>query len=181
MWDEPSSGGAVLMPLREYPFSKRYGWIQDKYGLSRQLILSNPGGEERPFIVPSLLFVGAVSGKAEEAVNFYLSVFKNSKRGTIAPYPKDMEPEKEGTTMFSDFVLENQWFAASGQRAATELCFQRSHFVPCKLRNATGRRSVFGKPFSGARGRAVRLAQGQVWSLVADHPQATRAFPGAFG
>ena len=25
------------MPLQEYPFSKRYGWIQDKYGLSWQI------------------------------------------------------------------------------------------------------------------------------------------------
>ena len=37
------------MPLQEYPFSKRYGWIQDKYGLSWQLILSDPEGEERPW------------------------------------------------------------------------------------------------------------------------------------
>ena len=30
--------GMVLMELGEYPFSKRYGWLQDKYGLSWQLI-----------------------------------------------------------------------------------------------------------------------------------------------
>jgi predicted 3-demethylubiquinone-9 3-methyltransferase (glyoxalase superfamily) len=51
-------------------------------------------------------------GKAEEAINFYLSVFKNSKQGIIARYPKGMEPDQEGTLMFSDFILENQWFAA---------------------------------------------------------------------
>ena len=53
-----SEGGTVLMPLDKYPFSERYGWIQDKYGLSWQLILTNPEGEERPAIVPSLMFVG---------------------------------------------------------------------------------------------------------------------------
>jgi predicted 3-demethylubiquinone-9 3-methyltransferase (glyoxalase superfamily) len=53
-----------------------------------------------------------VSGKAEEAINFYLSVFKNSKQGLIARYPKGMELDKEGTVMFADFMLENQWFAA---------------------------------------------------------------------
>jgi predicted 3-demethylubiquinone-9 3-methyltransferase (glyoxalase superfamily) len=86
--------------------------VQDKYGLSWQLILTNPDGEERPVIIPSLLFVGNVCGKAEEASDFYLSVFKNSKRGAIARYPGGMEPDKEGTVMFTDFKLEGQWFAA---------------------------------------------------------------------
>jgi predicted 3-demethylubiquinone-9 3-methyltransferase (glyoxalase superfamily) len=58
------------------------------------------------------MFVGAVAGKAEEASDFYLSVFRDSKRGAIARHPKGMEPDKEGTIMFTDFMLENQWFAA---------------------------------------------------------------------
>ncbi|WP_342430997.1 VOC family protein [Neobacillus sp. FSL H8-0543] len=112
VWNKLSEGGTVLMPLDEYPFSERYGWIQDKYGLSWQLILTNPDGEERPAIVPSLLFVGDKCGKAEEAIHFYMSVFKNSKQGHIARYSQGMEPDKEGTIMFSDFMLENQWFTA---------------------------------------------------------------------
>lgn len=111
-WEKLSEGGAVLMPLDKYPFSKHYGWIQDRYGLSWQLILSNPEGEERPVIVPSLMFVGSVCGKAEEATDFYLSVFRDSKRGSIVRYPQGMEPDKEGTVMFTDFLLEKQWFAA---------------------------------------------------------------------
>jgi len=97
IWEKLSSGGTALMPLQQYPFSERYGWVQDRYGLSWQLILSDPKGEERPFIVPSLLFVGKVSGKAEDAVLFYLSVFKNSRRGIVARYGKGQEPDKEGT------------------------------------------------------------------------------------
>ena len=112
VWNKLTEGGTVLMPLDKYPFSERFGWIQDKYGLSWQLILTNPEAEERPAIVPSLLFVGDKCGKAEEAIRFYLSVFKNSKQGLIARYPKGMEPDKEGTIMSSDFMLENQWFAA---------------------------------------------------------------------
>lgn len=111
VWDKLSEGGTVLMPLDKYPYSERYGWIQDKYGLSWQLMLTNPEGEERPALVPSLLFVGDKCGKAEEATNFYLSIFKNAKQGLIAYYPKGMEPDKEGTIMFSEFSLENQWFA----------------------------------------------------------------------
>lgn len=111
-WDKLSQGGTALMPLQQYPFSERYGWIQDKYGLSWQLILSNPKGEVRPFIVPSLLFVGAVCGKAEEAINFYLSVFKDSKMGSLQQYGPGQEPDKAGTVMFADFNLLGEWFAA---------------------------------------------------------------------
>jgi predicted 3-demethylubiquinone-9 3-methyltransferase (glyoxalase superfamily) len=112
MWAKLSAGGTVLMPLDTYPFSERYGWVADKYGVSWQLILTNPEGEERPPIIPSLLFVGDVCDQAEEATDFYLSVFKDSKRGTIARYPKGMEPDQEGTLMFTDFQLLGQWFAA---------------------------------------------------------------------
>lgn len=112
LWERLSKGGTALMPLQEYPFSKRYGWIQDKYGLSWQLILTDPEGEPRPDIIPSFLFVGDVCGKAEEATDFYLSVFKDSRRGELAHYPAGMEPDKEGTIMFTDFMLEGEWFAA---------------------------------------------------------------------
>jgi predicted 3-demethylubiquinone-9 3-methyltransferase (glyoxalase superfamily) len=112
MWQKLSEGGKALMPLDKYPFSERYGWIEDKYGLSWQLILTDPEGVPRPPIVPSLLFVNDVYGQAEEAMNFYLSVFDNSKQGLLARYSEGMEPDKEGTIMFADFMLENQWFAA---------------------------------------------------------------------
>jgi predicted 3-demethylubiquinone-9 3-methyltransferase (glyoxalase superfamily) len=112
VWNKLSEGGTALMPFDKYPFSEKYGWIQDKYGLSWQLMLTNPAGEERPEIVPSLLFVGDQCGNAEEAINYYLSVFKNGKQGHIARYPNGMEPDKEGTIMFADFSLENRWFAA---------------------------------------------------------------------
>jgi predicted 3-demethylubiquinone-9 3-methyltransferase (glyoxalase superfamily) len=46
------------------------------------------------------------------ASNFYLSVFKNSKRGEIVRYAAGMEPDKEGAVMFTDFMLQGQWFAA---------------------------------------------------------------------
>lgn len=112
IWECLSEGGTALMPLDSYPFSERFGWIQDKYGLSWQLFLSDPEADERPGIMPFLLFVGENCGKAEEAINFYLSVFKNSKPGTIIRYGADQLPDREGTVMFSDFMLENQWVCA---------------------------------------------------------------------
>ena len=112
VWEKLSEGGTVLMPIDKYPFSERYGWIQDKYGLSWQLILTNPEGDPRPPILPSLMFVGDNAGRAEEAINFYLSVFKDSKMGLVYRYGPNQEPDKEGTIMFADFMLENYWFAA---------------------------------------------------------------------
>ncbi|OIK10662.1 VOC family protein [Bacillus sp. MUM 13] len=112
VWNKLSEGGTALMPLDKYPFSERFGWIQDKYGLSWQLMLTNPEGEERPAIIPSLLFVGEKCGMTEEAIHFYLSVFKNAKQGLLARYPQGMEPDKEGTIMFSKFMLEDLWFSA---------------------------------------------------------------------
>jgi predicted 3-demethylubiquinone-9 3-methyltransferase (glyoxalase superfamily) len=112
VWNRLGEGGKVLMPIDKYPFSERYGWIQDKYGLSWQLILSNSEGEPRPAIMPSLLFVGNKYGQAEEAIKFYLSVFKASKMGMIHRYGKDQAPDKEDSVMYADFMVENTWFAA---------------------------------------------------------------------
>jgi predicted 3-demethylubiquinone-9 3-methyltransferase (glyoxalase superfamily) len=134
LWGTLSAGGTALMPLDRYPFSERYGWVQDRYGLSWQLILSDPRGEPRPDIVPSLLFTGPVAGRAEEASDFYISVFEGSRRGTIARYPAGMEPDREGTIMFTDFALGGQWFAAMDSAREHEFGFNEavSLLIPCQ-------------------------------------------------
>jgi len=35
-----SDGGAILMALAEYPFSRRFGWLTDRFGVSWQLNLA---------------------------------------------------------------------------------------------------------------------------------------------
>lgn len=133
-WEKLSEGGTVLMPLDQYPFSPRYGWIQDKYGLSWQLILTDPEGEPRPSIMPSLLFVGNNLGHAEEAVQFYLSVFKNAKMGSLYRYGAGQEPDKPDAVMFSDFVIEDQWFSAMDSARVENAAFNESvsFMVYCK-------------------------------------------------
>ncbi len=112
LWEKLAEGGKVLMPLQEYPFSKHYGWIQDRFGVSWQLILTDPEGEPRPNIIPSLLFVGAAYGRAEEALNYYTSLFKDSKMGMVAKYPAGMEPDKEGAAMYAEASLSGEWLTA---------------------------------------------------------------------
>lgn len=108
-WEQLSQGGKILMPIDAYPFSKRYGWLQDKYGVSWQLMLTDPEGEQRPAIIPSLLFTDSKCGQAEEALRYYQSIFRNTQPGSIFPYPAGMEPDKEGTVMYGDVKLEDTW------------------------------------------------------------------------
>lgn len=35
-----SEGGSVLMPLDAYPFSRKFGWVADRFGVSWQLTLA---------------------------------------------------------------------------------------------------------------------------------------------
>ncbi len=112
VWNKLVEGGKVMMPLDKYPFSERYGWLADKYGLSWQLMIRNPEGAPKSVIVPSLMFTEAMAGKADEAINFYCSIFKDSKRGTTAPRPEDMGPDKAGSLMYADFYINGTWLAA---------------------------------------------------------------------
>ena len=112
VWARLAEGGKVMMPLGSYPFSERFGWVEDKHGVSWQLILTKPFNEERPVIVPSLMFTEPVAGKADEAINFYCNIFRDGKRGNAAPRLEDMGPDKAGTLMFADFYIDKTWLAA---------------------------------------------------------------------
>jgi predicted 3-demethylubiquinone-9 3-methyltransferase (glyoxalase superfamily) len=110
-WQKLSVPGAALMELGSYPFSERYGWAQDKYGLSWQLILVKDR-EIKQKITPTLMFVGKQWGQAEAAVNLYTTIFHNSAIDHFMRYGKEDEPDQEGTIRHAGFTLENQNFAA---------------------------------------------------------------------
>jgi predicted 3-demethylubiquinone-9 3-methyltransferase (glyoxalase superfamily) len=106
-----SAGGQVLMELSEYPFSERYSWVQDKYGLSWQIIYSKDAVMKQK-ITPALMFVGDVCGRAEEAINFWISVFHTGKGNAVQHYGKGEEPDKQGSVKFASFSLFGQDFGA---------------------------------------------------------------------
>jgi predicted 3-demethylubiquinone-9 3-methyltransferase (glyoxalase superfamily) len=111
LWSELSRGGTAMMELGEYPFSERYGWIQDRFGLSWQLMYA--GGEPiRQKITPVLMFTGEQAGKAETAIDFYTSVFHGSKKGDVWRYEAGEEPEQPGTVKWSSFTLDGVDFGA---------------------------------------------------------------------
>ncbi len=111
IWADLSQGGTALMELGKYPFSDRYGWTQDRYGLSWQVMLMGDR-RVRQKIVPTLMFVGERWGQAEVAMGFYTSLFNNAAIGDISRYGKGQDPEKEGTIMHASFTLEGYEFAA---------------------------------------------------------------------
>jgi len=110
LWDELSRDGTVLMPLGAYPFSERFGWIADRYGLSWQLMSAGDDSGQR--VTPKLMFVGEVCGRAEEAVDFYTSVFPDAEVGPVLRHGAVAGPDEEGTISHAVFTLAGQEFAA---------------------------------------------------------------------
>jgi predicted 3-demethylubiquinone-9 3-methyltransferase (glyoxalase superfamily) len=111
LWARLFEGGSALMPIGAYPFSERYGWLADKYGLSWQ-IMYRGNLKVAQKITPTLLFVGDRCGKAEEAIRFYTSVFSDAAVGDFARYEKGEGPDQEGTIKHGAFTLADQSFAA---------------------------------------------------------------------
>ena len=138
LWAKLAAGGSVLMELGEYPFSKRFGWLADRYGVNWQIIHTGDRPSQQR-ITPVLMFVGAVSGKAEEAVNYYTSVFAGSggagasKVDRTMRYGNGEEPEKEGTVKYTSFQLLGQEFGAMDSAQDHRFAFNEaiSFLVQC--------------------------------------------------
>lgn len=120
-WEKLSDGGSVFMPLNTYPWSEKYGWVQDKFGISWQLMLAKPGMMEQK-IIPALMFTQSVAGKAEEAMQLYTSVFPNAEIKDISRYEKG-EGDVEGTVKHGRFLLNGQMFVAMDSSAPHAFTF----------------------------------------------------------
>jgi len=97
--------GKALMPLDKYPFSPKYGWVEDRYGVSWQLY----SGQEEHItrkLVPTLMFSGRNNGKAEEAVGFYSSVLPDSRPRGMQRYT-GAEGEVAGNIQHGEFMIRD--------------------------------------------------------------------------
>ncbi len=110
VWNKLADGGKVLMPFQTYPWAKKYGWLQDKYGLSWQLSMSEHHQMEQR-ITPLLMFTGAVAGKAKEAIADYTTIFPNSKTEMLVPYAEG-EGDTPGFLKHSRYALNGCNFMA---------------------------------------------------------------------
>ncbi len=111
IWEKFYINGKVLMELGEYPFSERFGWIEDKYGLSWQIVHFKDEDITQK-INPFIMFTGGMCGKAEAAINFWTSMFSGSDIFNIIRYNNNEEPDKEGTIKFAEFALLGNEFGA---------------------------------------------------------------------
>ncbi|MEO9022159.1 MAG: VOC family protein [Ginsengibacter sp.] len=107
LWEKLSLGGKTLMEFKTYPFSKKYGWVEDKFGLSWQLNLTG----DKQKINPLLMFTGKQAGKAEEAIHFYTSLFKKSEIINVVHYAEG-QGEPKGNIGHGRFLLNDEEFLA---------------------------------------------------------------------
>ncbi|HLO81285.1 MAG TPA: VOC family protein [Chitinophagaceae bacterium] len=106
-WNALTEGGKVLMPLDKYDWSEKYGWVQDKFGVSWQLALGKMEAVGQKF-TPVLMFTGDQSGNAGKAIETYTSIFPGSSVVGVMKYPPGQKDE--GLVMHAQFKLEGQVF-----------------------------------------------------------------------
>ncbi len=130
LWAALSEGGEVAMPLQAYPFSPKFGWLQDKYGLSWQLNLA----QSEPKITPFLLFVGEQDGRAETAVNDYTTLFANAGISYLERFAAGEPIGTEGAVKQVAFTLHSQPFLAMDGGQVHPFTFNEaiSFYVDCE-------------------------------------------------
>jgi len=105
IWDVLFEDGDAFIPIGSYPWSERYGWLKDKFGMTWQIsITGQKNGDLR--ILPSMLFVGNRFGRAAEAIRFYSGIFKKASTNVMVNYPEN-DPNA-GKTLYSEFSLNGE-------------------------------------------------------------------------
>jgi predicted 3-demethylubiquinone-9 3-methyltransferase (glyoxalase superfamily) len=109
IWKAFTKNGNVMMPLDKYPWSEKYGWVTDKFGISWQLALGKISDVGQK-ITPCLMFSGKQYGRADEAIKHYSSIFNNVKVDGILRYGKDEAPDVEGKVKHAQLSMNNYKF-----------------------------------------------------------------------
>ncbi|HYF31111.1 MAG TPA: VOC family protein [Chitinophagaceae bacterium] len=122
VWNAFSKEGFVMMPLDKYPWSEKYGWVADKYGVSWQIALGKLSDVGQK-ITPALMFTGKQYGRGEEAINFYSSIFKNTSVDGILRFGPDESPDIEGKVKHAQFSLAGQKFMITESAHAHKFTF----------------------------------------------------------
>jgi predicted 3-demethylubiquinone-9 3-methyltransferase (glyoxalase superfamily) len=100
-----ADGGEALMPIGTYPWSERYGWVKDRFGVSWQVMAGRrPKGSAT--IAPCLMFAGAQHGKAADAMRLYTAVFPGGRIDSVEHYTAGEGPE--GSVKHGRFVVAGQ-------------------------------------------------------------------------
>lgn len=130
-WNTLIEGGSALMELSQYPWAKKYGWLQDAYGLTWQLMLVDEMPEQR--ISSLFMFTKDNAGRATDAAEFYTTIFPDSKLGEMVHY-EDGEGDKPEFVKHGLFYLANQEFMVMDSSGPHEFSFNEgvSHIIDCQ-------------------------------------------------
>ncbi len=109
IWKTFSKDGTVMMPLDKYPWSEKYGWVSDAFGISWQFALGKISDVGQK-ITPCLMFTGKQYGRVDEAIKFYSGIFKNTSVDGIMRYEKNELPDQEGKVKHAQIKLAGQKF-----------------------------------------------------------------------
>lgn len=108
LWSSLVGGGTAMMPLNAYPWSPRYGWVQDRFGFSWQLTLGKIAEVGQKF-TPLMMFSGPTAGMSSDALDLYASIFKPAHVIVKVPYTEDDEGVtgtlKHGRVKLGDSIL----------------------------------------------------------------------------
>lgn len=132
-WAKLSKGGLIMMPLNKYEWAERYGFLQDQFGLSWQ-IMKTAYSNVNQHITPCFLFVGNNYGKAAAAVHFYTKIFPDSSITGIKLYQEEEGERLAGKVKHSQFILDDLVFMAMDGFGPHEFAFNEglSLVVECK-------------------------------------------------
>ena len=116
-------GGQTMMPVGEYPWSNRYGWVADRFGFNWQVMLPRTP-VARPAIAPCLMFSDAQKGRAEEAMRAYVAIFPASEIQTVARYEAGEGPT--GNIKHGRITLAGQTFVAMDSHVSHGVTFNEA-------------------------------------------------------
>ena len=124
VWNKLVEGGKVLMAYDTYLWAHKYGWIQDRYGLSWQLSMSENHKLEQK-ITPLLMFTKGLAGKAKDAIAHYVSIFPDAKTEMLVPYEKG-EGDQEGFIKHARFTLNGYTMMAMDSSGPHDFMFNEA-------------------------------------------------------
>lgn len=120
-WNRLIKEGKALMPLDSYDWSPKYGWVEDKYGVSWQLFTGSKADTPQKFS-PTLMFTGANAGKASGAIDLYTKLFAHSSIGGILKYSKE-DGENPDFVKHAQFKIKDTTVMAMDSSAAHAFAF----------------------------------------------------------
>lgn len=115
-------GGQAMMEIGTYPWSERYGWAKDRFGVTWQVMAGRR--PESAAIVPCLMFSDAQRGKAEEAMRAYTKIFPDGRIEATERYTAAEGPE--GSVKHGRFTIDGQTMVAMDSHVVHGIAFNEA-------------------------------------------------------